>query len=117
MAARHQVILFLSLMKDAASHQFVLSPRKKNLDTLALLGLIPSDAKERVIGLMPEDYVSGPSADDKRPGEEVWVFGLVIEEEEIYVKVSVINEPLLCTCISFHMADKPLFYPLREPRT
>ena len=45
------------------------------------------------------------------------MFGLLIEEEEIYVKVSVINEPLLCTCISFHMADKPLFYALREPRT
>ena len=69
-------LLFLSLMKNAAGHQFILSPRKKNLDTLALLDLSLCDAKERVTGLTPEDYVSGPSADDKRPGDEVWVFGL-----------------------------------------
>lgn len=65
--------------------------------------------------MTPGDYVSGPSPDDKRPGDEVWVFGLEIEEQEIYVKVSVVNEPLLCTCISFHVAAKPLFYPFRAP--
>ena len=115
MAARHQVVLFLCLMKEAASRRFVLSPRKKNLDTLALLGITQADAKERVIGLMPEDYVSGPSANDKRPGEEVWVFGVKVEEQEVYVKVSVVDEPLLCTRISFHVADKALFYPVQGP--
>ena len=104
-------------MKAAASRRFVFASRKKNLDTLALLGLSLADAKERVLGLTPDDYVSGPSPDDKRHGDEVWVFGLDIEKREIYVKVCVINEPQLCTCISFHEAEKPLSYPLRPCST
>lgn len=117
MTERYRVALFLSLMKSAAGSQFVLTHRKKNLDTLALLGLSLADAKERVLELAPEDYVSGPTPDDKRPGDEVWVFGVRMEEREIYVKVCVITEPLLCTCISFHVADKPLTHPLRETHT
>ena len=117
MAARHQVVLFLSLMKAAASQRFVFTSRKKNLGTLALLGLSLADAKERVLGLTPEEYVDGPSPDDKRPGDEVWVFGLEIEKRKVYVKVCVINEPQLCTCISFHEAEKPLSHPLRPRST
>ncbi|MCE5254192.1 MAG: hypothetical protein LLG45_08325 [Actinomycetia bacterium] len=113
MTARHQVILFLIMMKNAAANQFVLTHRRKNLATLATLGLDLGDAKERVMGLTPEDYVEGPDPDDKRPGDEVWVFGLEIGGQEVYVKVCVLSEPLLCTCISFHLADRPLKYPLR----
>jgi hypothetical protein len=115
LAERYKVALFLSLMKSAASSRFALTQRKKNLDTLALLGLDLADAKEHALGLVPEDYVSGPTPDDKRPGDEVWVFGLRVEGQEIYVKVCVITEPLLCTCISFHVPDKPLSYPLHSP--
>lgn len=117
MTERYRVALFLSLMKSAACSQFVLTQRKKNLDTLALLGIGLADAKERVLELVPEDYVSGPTLDDKRPGDEVWVFGVRMEEQEVYVKVCVITEPLLCTCISFHVADRPLPHPLRETQT
>jgi hypothetical protein len=111
--ARHQVILFLTLMKDAAGRRFVLTQRKTNLEALALLGLSLTDVKERILGLTPDEYVSGPSPDGKRLGDEVWVFGLQISEQEIYVKVCVITEPLLCTCISFHVAGKAMVYPLR----
>jgi len=113
LAARHQVTFFLILMKQAAAHHFVLVERRKNLDTLARLGMTVSDAKERVMGLTPEDYLSGPSPDDKHQGDEVWTFGLGLEEQDVYVKVCVLGEPLLCTCISFHFAEKPFFYPLR----
>jgi hypothetical protein len=102
-------------MKAAAASEFVLATRKKNLDTLALLGMGLAEAKECVLGLAPEDYVSGPAPDDKRPGDEVWVFGLRVEGHEIYVKVCVITEPLLCTCISFHHPERPLSYPLQPP--
>ncbi len=115
MAERFKVALFLTLMKAAAASQFVLTRRKKNLDTLALLGLSLADAKERVLGLVPEDYVGGPLPDDKRPEDEVWVFGLRVEGREIYMKVCVITEPLLCTCISFHLSEWALSYPLEPP--
>lgn len=88
MTERFRVELFLTLLKTAAASQFVLIRRKKNLDTLAMLGIGLAEAKERVLGLVPEDYVSGPNPDDKRLGDEVWVFGLSVERQEIYVKRS-----------------------------
>jgi len=115
LAERFRVALFLSLMKAAAASQFVFTRRKKNLDTLALLGLSLVDAKERVLGLVPEDYVSGPLPDDKRPEDEIWVFGLKVEGQEVYVKVCVVTEPLLCTCVSFHLSERSLSYPLQPP--
>jgi hypothetical protein len=63
LAERFKVVLFLTLMKTAAASQFILARRKTNLDTLARLGLSHADAKERVLELMPEDYVSGPLPD------------------------------------------------------
>jgi hypothetical protein len=69
-AGNHQVVLFLHLMKSCASKRFQLVSRKKNLDTLARLGMTISDAKSRVLGLSLEDYVSGPSADPKVTGVE-----------------------------------------------
>jgi hypothetical protein len=113
-ADHHQVVLFLHLMKLCASKQFRFVPRKKNLDALALLGMTVADAKSRVLGLTPEDYVSGPLCDPSRPGVELWVFGLEIEPEQIYVKLHVIVEPERCVCISFHAAEEPLEYPLKE---
>jgi len=115
LAERFRVTLFLSLMKAAATSQFVLVQRKKNLDTLALLGIGLAEAKERVLSLVPDDHVSGPTSDEKRPSDEVWVFGLRVEGQEIYVKVCVITEPLLCTCISCHHPERPLSYPLQPP--
>jgi hypothetical protein len=115
LAERFKVALFLSLMKMAAANQFVFARRKKNLDTLALLGLSLADAKERVLSLVPEDYVGGPLPHAKRPEDEGWMFGVGVEGQEVYVEGCVITEPLLCTCISFHLSEWPLSYPLQPP--
>jgi hypothetical protein len=112
-ASHHQVVLFLHLMKVLATRRFYLAPRKANLDCLAHLGISLEDAKERILGLAPRDYVSGPSPDLDRPGQEVWVFGLTTESTELYVKLTIFMEPEKCVCISFHPAREPLCYPLR----
>ena len=114
MIARHQVVLFLHLMKETAGVRFIFMRRAVNLQTLAQLGLMPRDAKTRVLGLKPDDYVSGPTPDHNSPEHEVWVFGLSIDRVEVYVKIQVTTEPLeRCVCISFHTADRPMTYPLR----
>jgi hypothetical protein len=92
----------------------LLVPRKQNLDCLARLGISFGDAKERVLGLTPTDYVSGPLPDLDRPAGEVWVFGLMMDSTELYVKLTLILEPERCVCISFHPAIRPLRYPLRS---
>lgn len=121
MTARHHVVLFLHLMKETAEKRFTFVRRAVNLRTLAQFGLMPRDAKARVLALEPDDYVSGPTPDHNAPEREVWVFGLHIDHVEVYVKIQVIAEPPEgCVCISFHTADRPMTYPLRtnpQPRS
>ena len=112
--ARHQVVLFLHLMKTAANERFAFMDRRVNLDTLARLGINRQHAQALVVGLKPEDYVSGPSPDHNYPGLEMWVFGLQVSGSEVYVKIQVIVEPARCVCISFHESERPMHYPFRE---
>jgi hypothetical protein len=112
---RHKVVLFLHLMKMTAHERFVFVDRRVNLETLALLGINRQDARDRVMGLSPEDYVRGPDPDNNHPALDVWVFGLSLSGEEVYVKLQVISDPPeQCVCISFHVSEHPMHYPFRE---
>ena len=115
MAARHQVVLFLHLMKESARRRFIFVDRRVNLVTLARLGITRGEAQSLVMGLTPEHYVRGPDQDDNYPDLEVWVFGLHVTETEVYVKVQVLADPPeRCVCISFHESERPMRYPFRE---
>lgn len=114
MVQRHKVVLFLELMKLTARDRFVFLGRRKNLDTLALLGITRTHAEFLVMGLTPEDYVQGPDADRNYPDYEMWVFGLRVSGREVYVKLQVILDPAGCVCVSFHESERPMHYPLRE---
>jgi hypothetical protein len=114
LAERHKTVLFLHLMKQMAHQRFVFVGRQENLDTLAKLGITRKHAKSLVLGLKPEDCVSGPDPDRNNPGRELWVFGLGISGVEVYVKLQIVLTPAQCVCVSFHEADRPMHYPLRE---
>ena len=102
-------------MKMAAHERFVFVNRHKNLETLAALGITRGDAESLVLGLQPDDYVSGPDPDRNDPGREMWVFGLRVAGSEVYVKLQVIPDPPpACVCVSFHEPERPMRYPLRE---
>jgi hypothetical protein len=113
MTERHQVELFLLLMRTTAADRFLLRDRQKNRDAFALLGITSREAQAHVVALTVGDYVSGPSANLDRPGEEVWVFGARVRGSEIYIKLAVITDPCACICISFHEAEQPMVYPFR----
>ncbi|MHB0981306.1 MAG: toxin [Thermoleophilia bacterium] len=114
MVPRNQVLLFLELMKTTARRQFVFVGREKNLTTLANLGINRKHAESLVLGLKPEDYVSGPETDHNNPSLDVWVFGLEVSGCEIYVKLQLLLDPECCVCVSFHEPERPMHYPLRE---
>lgn len=116
MLERHQVVLFLEMMKMAVRQQFIFIGREKNLAALASLGIVRTHAESLVMGLKPKDYVSGPEADYNNPDNEMWVFGLTVSSREVYVKLQVFVEPARCICVSFHESDYPMHYPLREAR-
>jgi len=57
---RHKVLLFLELMKRTAQIQFTFVGRQKTLESFAKLGITRSHAEQLVLGMRPENYVSGP---------------------------------------------------------
>lgn len=72
------------------NHKYRLVERKKNMDTLARLGIMMSDAVEEIYGLTPSDYYSGPMIDRDRPlSDRLWVFKKGISGSIIYIKFKV----------------------------
>ena len=66
----------LSDMRNAIDNKkFYPINRRKNLDTLAHLGISWDAAKEEIYDLKEEDYKSGPSVDRDDPSSDhFWVF-------------------------------------------
>lgn len=89
--------------------------RRKNMQSLAQLGLTKGNCIAMILGLSVEDYCDGPKPDKERPGE-IWEFGQVIEGKEVYIKLKIaqVGEVRLAKCLSFHIAEHPLCFPCRE---
>lgn len=67
--------------------------RRKNLDTLAHLGISWNAAKEEIYDLKEEDYKSGPSVDRDDPSSDhFWVFKKKVDGNSIYIKFKVLYQ-------------------------
>lgn len=88
-------------------------PRKKNIESLAKLGLNKKAAKSEILNLSVSDYCDGPKPDTDRSGE-VWEFGKEILGKEVYIKLKVaqVKGDKIAKCLSFHIAEFPLCFPL-----
>lgn len=91
------------------------SPRRKNIVTLTELGLDQKEIFEIIIeNLSWTDYVQGPEPDDHEPPipGNIWIFGLNIENNEIYLKFQ--DRPTgIIVWISIHKAAYRLSYPYK----
>ncbi len=89
--------------------------RRKNMQSLAQLGLTKRNCIAIILGFSVEDYCDGPKPDKDRPGA-IWEFGQVIEEKEVYIKLKIaqVGEVKLAKCLSFHIAEHQLCFPYRE---
>ena len=85
------IIKILTDMRNAIdNHKYNPVKRKKNLDTLAILGITWSDAIEEIYSLTSSDYDSGPEIDRNRPlGDSLWVFKKNVYGNLIYIKFKV----------------------------
>jgi len=120
-AKRSEAAKFLESFRQAAAGQRPkVIDRQKNQRTLIDLGLTLNEQAKIILSLTPDNYVSGPDRDRDRPGF-VWVFGAVIYNTEVYIKLKIaeytpkgnsapVREAL---CISFHPAKDPMNYPLK----
>ncbi|MBQ8704185.1 MAG: type II toxin-antitoxin system MqsR family toxin [Bacteroidales bacterium] len=87
--------------------------RKKNREALLLLDISPLQRELIVKNLQVQDYVEGPVIDVLNKEGEMWVFGKDVKGHEVYIKITLGYENGQTICISFHIAEYPLKYPLK----
>lgn len=91
-----------------------LDERSKNsTQDLADIGITPILRKDIILSLEYEDYNSGPIEETQQGGFEYWVFGKIFRKTELYIKLTIAKETNII-CISFHKAERPMDYPLKE---
>ena len=88
MTTPQEITGFLKKFKYVLLQEFVFIKRKKNLDTVSYLGIKISYIKTLFAQLTYKDYISGPEKDKDRQGNMVWQFGIHVQGEEIYIKLS-----------------------------
>jgi len=88
----------------------------KNEKTLALLDITPLERMNVIKKIRVTDYVEGPIPDELYKGTDLWVFGKDIKKQEVYIKITMGTESNPTICISFHVAEHPLTYPLRNDK-
>lgn len=90
--------------------------RGKNQKALEELEIVPSYRKTVIEKLRVEDYVEGPVEDALNKLGEMWVFGKSVKKREIYIKITMGIADNQTICISFHIAEHPLSYPLKKSK-
>ena len=119
MTTRQDVVDFLNLFKGATMlGHFHIKDREKNTQGLLDLGISCDERKEIILGLTPEDYVTGPKSDDTDYRKQVWEFGKDVEGTAVYIKLRVAKAPRKQNVYhamvwSFHPAEYQMRYPLR----
>ena len=92
---------------------------RKNRDFISSRGLTIKEAIRTIHlpvirKLTYKNYCSGPEKDRKLKNCHVWVFGVEIDNKEIYIKLSDNFKRKLANGISFHEAEHPLKYPHKK---
>lgn len=98
----------LSDMRTAISDKKCIPiSRKKNMDTLAQLGITWKDVFTEIYSLSKNDYYSGPSVDRDFPRSDLlWVFKKNIDGHLIYIKTKVVYQQNgEIKIVSFHFDD------------
>lgn len=107
-----RLVLFLLMMKQGAQNGLRFAERKKNLDTLARLGISIEDAKQRVLALTPRDALCTPE-DGEQPNERKCEFGLQVNGDEVWIRVVVeigSDDDCQSVVLSFHDPERPTHY-------
>ena len=117
-ASQQEIKNFLYLFKfyaDCAGH-FIFAERKKNLKSLAELGLTIAQAREIILQLTYINYSKGPESDVFYEGHNIWEFGQNVEDKEVYIKLSDNFDYKIAKCISFHIAKRSMTYPYKNEK-
>ncbi len=91
-----------------------LDKRLKNTQSLFDLGITSSIRTEILNALAEVDYCEGPLDEKMYGGSDMWIFGKEVNDKEVYIKITMgtINQNVLC--ISFHISEFAMKYPLKN---
>ena len=115
-ATKEEVKSFLNRLRAKAEIYRIIyeDNRLKNAQTLASLELKPFERDEIVKNLTVDNYSEGPNRENFFGGSsEMYVFGKVVKNQEIYIKVTLGLANNSVICISFHIAEFPMDYPFK----
>lgn len=115
MSTETEVVSFLKNFKEKMKFWDVLfrDDRGKNAQTLADLELRPIDRITILEALETRDYSEGPIEEILYGGADMWVFGKTIKNKEVYIKITMGAIGCSVICISFHLAQHKMKYPLK----
>ncbi|SHM22449.1 type II toxin-antitoxin system MqsR family toxin [Chitinophaga sp. CF418] len=110
-----RVLSFLQDFKTKMSIWGVIfrDDRGKNMQCLLELDITPLNRNEILKGLELEDYSEGPLGEKLYGGAEMWVFGKMIKQKEVYIKITMGVNGTSVICISFHLAAHHMNYPFK----
>jgi hypothetical protein len=111
----YDVELFLNDFKIKMQFMDIvfLNNRAKNAQTLAILEMPVTKQKQIVEELDVKDYSEGPIEDTNFVGSPLWVFGKIVKGHELYIKISMGMPNRSTLCISFHISEFSINYPLK----
>ena len=120
MTSQEQVTGFILQVKEAITspvghwRTWDIVLRQENIDGMAELGFTLDDVRDEILDLDVSDYSEGPVPDRDVKGD-LWIFGRIIQEKEVYIKLKLaqLQSLKLVKVISFHQANKPLHYPFK----
>ena len=111
-----QVSVFLKEFKRIMTQERGLDivDRKENLNSLLQLGLTKKNCEQEILSLSASDFCAGPKPDKDRSGV-IWEFGKKIGGQDVYIKLKIAEtgSVRMAKCISFHVAEHPIIYPLK----
>lgn len=116
MTSKEEVEAFLEQFKIKVSIWGIifLDNREKNAQTLLNLNISRLERLNIINSIKVEDYSQGPIIDALNDYGEMWVFGKDVKGVEIYIKITIGKPNLKSICISFHQAEYPMSYPLKN---
>lgn len=88
--------------------------RGKNLQTLLDLDITPIFREKILKELLVVDFSQGPLKENLNGGADMWVFGKLIKGQSIYIKITLGIVGKQVICISFHISEHTMKYPLKK---
>lgn len=115
MSTEAEVASFLKDFKEKMKFWDVLfrDDRGKNAQALVDLEIRPIERKAILETLETKDYSEGPLEEKLYGGADMWVFGKAVKNRIVYIKISMGVFGSSVICISFHLAQHKMNYPLK----